>query len=39
MFWVFFQVALALGLAVAIVWWTFPKKKSPPPNPDDSGKT
>ncbi|HUL55659.1 MAG TPA: hypothetical protein VLT60_01590 [Usitatibacter sp.] len=30
--WVFFEVVLALGIAVAIVWWTFPKK------PKDGGK-
>lgn len=38
MFWVFFQVVLALVLAVAIVWWTLPKKKNPKPpvKPDDS---
>ena len=36
MFWVFFEVVLALAVAVGIVWWTFPKKKSPP---DDSGKS
>ena len=29
MAWVFLEVALALGIAVAIVWWTFPKKKRP----------
>jgi hypothetical protein len=37
MFWVFFEVALALGVAIAIVWWTFPKKKKNPP--DDTGKS
>ena len=31
MFWVFAQVFLAFGLAVAIVWWTFPKSKKPKP--------
>lgn len=36
MFWVFFQVALALAIAIAIVWWTLPKKKNPPGKPDDS---
>jgi hypothetical protein len=25
MAWVFFQVFLALGIGVAIVWWTWPK--------------
>lgn len=24
--WVFLEIALALGLAVAIVWWTLPRK-------------
>ena len=24
--WVFLEIALALGVAVAIVWWTLPKK-------------
>lgn len=24
--WVFFEVLLALGIAIAIVWWTLPKK-------------
>lgn len=38
MFWVFFQVVLALAIAVAIVWWTIPKKKdpNPPAKRDDS---
>lgn len=39
MFWVFFEVALALGVAVGIVWWTFPKKKAPPKRSDDSGQS
>ncbi|MEO8101743.1 MAG: hypothetical protein ABI790_04410 [Betaproteobacteria bacterium] len=25
--WVFFQVFLAFGIAVFIVWWTFPRKE------------
>ncbi|HUL97205.1 MAG TPA: hypothetical protein VLT89_14410 [Usitatibacter sp.] len=25
-FWVFLEVVAALAIAVAIVWWTFPKK-------------
>ena len=29
MVWVFAQVFLAFALAVAIVWWTFPKNKKP----------
>ena len=24
--WVFLEIVLALAIAVAIVWWTFPKK-------------
>lgn len=39
MFWVFFEVALALGVAVAIVWWTFPKKKPPRDGSDDAGQS
>ena len=31
MVWVFAQVFLAFALAVAIVWWTFPKNKKPKP--------
>lgn len=26
MFWVILEVLAALAIAVAIVWWTFPKK-------------
>jgi hypothetical protein len=29
--WVLFEVLLAFGLAVFIVWWTFPKKKKSVP--------
>ena len=28
--WVFFEIALALAVAVAIVWWTLPKKDRTP---------
>lgn len=28
--WVLFEVLLAFGLAVFIVWWTFPREKKPP---------
>lgn len=35
MIWVFLEVALALGIAVAIVWWTFPKEKKPPADRKD----
>jgi hypothetical protein len=24
--WVFLEILVALGIAVAIVWWTFPRK-------------
>ena len=24
--WVFLEIIVALGIAVAIVWWTFPRK-------------
>jgi hypothetical protein len=27
--WVLLEVLVALGIAVAIVWWTFPKKPKP----------
>jgi hypothetical protein len=27
LFWVFLEVVAALAIAVAIVWWTFPKKR------------
>jgi hypothetical protein len=30
MAWVLFEVLLAFGLAIFIVWWTFPKKKKKP---------
>jgi len=26
LFWVFLEIVAALAIAVAIVWWTFPKK-------------
>ena len=28
--WVFFEIVLALGVAVAIVWWTIPRKPKLP---------
>jgi hypothetical protein len=40
MAWVLFEILLAFGIAIFIVWWTFPKQKkakrsgaakSPPP--------
>lgn len=30
MVWVFLQVVLAFGVAVAIVWWTWPKAPETP---------
>ena len=35
MAWVFLQVFLAFGLAVFIVWWTFPKKEKKTEKPDN----
>ncbi|MEP7157513.1 MAG: hypothetical protein ABI905_17155 [Betaproteobacteria bacterium] len=39
MVWVFLQVFLAFGVAVFIVWWTFPRNEKgsepAPKNPDD----
>jgi hypothetical protein len=39
-FWVFLEIAIALGIAVAIVWWTFPRKrgKREAPPADDEGR-
>ena len=37
MVWVVFEVLLAFGLAVFIVWWTFPKDKSDDKS-EDAGK-
>jgi hypothetical protein len=38
-FWVFLEVLAALAIAVAIVWWTFPKKpKADRDGPPDEGK-
>lgn len=33
--WVVFEVLLAFGIAVFIVWWTFPKEKSDQDKRDD----
>jgi hypothetical protein len=33
--WVVFEVLLAFGIAVFIVWWTFPKGKSDQDKRDD----
>lgn len=30
--WVFFQVFLAFGIGIFIVWWSLPRKKKNPPN-------
>lgn len=27
--WVFLEIALALAIAVGIVWWTLPRKEKP----------
>lgn len=32
--WVFLEIVIALGVAVAIVWWTFPRR----PKSDDSAR-
>lgn len=29
MAWVFFQVFLAFGMGILIVWWTWPKSEKP----------
>jgi hypothetical protein len=34
MIWVLLEVAIALGLAIAIVLWTFPREKKPPHDPE-----
>ena len=45
MWWVLFEVLLAFGLAVFIVWWTFPRDKkekpanNPPSKPDGECST
>jgi hypothetical protein len=35
MTWVFLEIFAALAIAVAIVWWTFPRK---PRQPEDEGR-
>jgi hypothetical protein len=30
MAWVFLEIVVALAVAVAIVWWTLPRKPKPP---------
>ena len=35
--WVFFQVFLAFGMGVLIVWWTWPKSKKIDKAPESPG--
>ncbi len=35
MAWVFLQVFLAFGVAIFIVWWTFPKGEKKPEKPPE----
>ena len=40
-FWVFLEITVALAIAVAIVWWTLPRKRGKevaPPQDDEAGK-
>ncbi|MBL8510237.1 MAG: hypothetical protein JNM52_01210 [Betaproteobacteria bacterium] len=41
MAWVLFEIMLAFGLAVFIVWWTLPKAQKPKPDAtgDSKGKS
>ncbi len=34
--WVFFQVFLAFGMGVLIVWWTWPRNERPDAKADES---
>jgi hypothetical protein len=37
--WVFLEIVIALAIAVAIVWWTFPRKpRGEPPREDSDGE-
>ncbi len=36
--WVFLEVAVALLIAVGIVWWTMPRRPKPGPKPDEAAK-
>ena len=39
--WVFLEIAVALALAIAIVWWTLPRKPragAPRDEKDDAGR-
>ena len=38
MAWVMLEIAIALLLAVAIVWWTLPRKPKPPDATRDPDK-
>jgi hypothetical protein len=33
--WVFLEIGIALVLAIAIVWWTLPRKPRPPEEKDE----
>ena len=35
LFWVFVEIAVVLAIAVAIVWWTLPKKRG---SDEDKGR-
>jgi len=36
-FWVFLEVLAALAIAIAIVWWTFPRKPKAGEREDSTG--
>jgi hypothetical protein len=36
--WVLLEIGIALLIAVAIVWWTFPRKQKPPPSQPPPGE-
>jgi uncharacterized membrane protein YccC len=38
LFWVFLEIVAALAIAVAIVWWTFPKKSRADRDPPADGE-
>ena len=38
MVWVFLEIVVALALAIAIVWWTLPRKPKPPGGADGPDK-
>jgi hypothetical protein len=33
--WVFLEIGIALAIAVAIVWWTLPRRPKPPKEKDE----